>query len=183
MKKQRFKHPSVTEVLEPYADLSMIRPEVLKAAQIRGTIVHAVCAGVSKFGIAINTPYKYKGYVQSFRYFHDELEEIEWVEGRIENDAVRLCGQPDLVAKRYQDPHERVWEIKTPVAFYKTWAGQTSAYKWLYEQKTGRVTDMPGHVQLKEDGGRPKVTIMTPDQYKTELEMFFKVLTAYHHYA
>ena len=182
MKKQRFKYPSVTEILDPYVDLSMVKKAVLEYAKVRGKIVHGVCAGVAKFGIAINTPEKYQGYVQSFQIFHQDLESVEMIEERIFNDAIRLCGQPDLVAKRFNERLERVWEIKTPISVYPTWKGQISAYKWLYEQKTGRLTDTPGHIRLRENGGDPIVTLLTPEEYEEELRMFFSILTAYHHY-
>lgn len=182
MKKQRFKYPSVTEILEPYVDLSMVKPAVLKAAQVRGNIVHNVCHGHTKFGFSLNIPPQYRGYLKSFEYFHRDLIKIELIEKRIYNDAVRLCGQPDLVARRIGDQHERVWDLKTPSAVYSTWKGQIAAYKWLYEQATGRVTDMPGHVRLREDGRPPLITVLDPDAYKTELEMFFNILTAHHHY-
>lgn len=183
MKKPRFKYPSVTEVLEPYVDLSMVKPEVLEAAQTRGKIVHNVCHGYAKYQIAINVPEKYLGYIESFKYFYRDIEEIEMLEDRIFNDGILLCGQADLVAKRYDDKLPRVWDLKTPVSVYSTWKAQISAYKWLYEQKTGRLTDMPGHVRLKENGKRPIVNILTPDEYKKELDVFFKALTCYHHYA
>ena len=182
VKKQRFKYPSVTEILQPYVDLSMVKAEVLELAKIRGTIVHAISAGIARFGIAVNTPQQYQGYVKSFQHFHREIEDIEMIEERIFNDAIRCCGQPDLVAKRYTDRIERVWDIKTPVAVYPTWKGQIAMYKWLYEQKTGRLTDMPGHIRLRENGNPPIITLLSPEEYETELRMFFSILTAYHHY-
>lgn len=183
MKKPRFKYPSVTEVLEPYVDFSMVKPADLEAAKVRGTIVHGVCAGFTRFGVVVNLPVKYQGYLESFKKFYiNEIAGVKMVEQRIYNDAVRLCGQPDLVVIRIGEGVKRVLDLKTPTRVYSTWKGQIAAYKWLYDQFTGTATDMPGHVRLKENGGYPDIYIMRPDEYKTELEMFFKILTAYHHY-
>lgn len=183
MKKQRFRYPSVTEILEPYVDFSMVKPEVLARAKARGTIVHQLTKGLITYGVAVNIPEKYKGYVDSFlQWYHDSVSSVLISEKRIYNEALRLCGQPDLVVVLKNEQVPRVIDIKTPAGKYPTWKGQICAYKFLYDQEYGELTDMPGHLRLRENGKYPILTLLEPDIYKKELEMFFKAHTCFHHY-
>lgn len=184
MKKQRFKFPSVTEILEPYVDLSMILPDILIRAQARGTAVHHLIKGYVTFGLVTNLPDQYQGYMESFiQWYHDVVDKVILAEHRIYNEGIQLCGQPDLVVKFKGETLARVIDAKTPKGKYATWKSQVAGYKFLYDQNTGEPTDMPGHLRLRENGKYPIMELLEPAVYAKELEMLFKALTCYHHYA
>jgi len=173
----------VTEILEPYVNLSMVHPDVLVRAQARGSAVHYLIKGYITYGFSPNLPQQYKGYLESFtQWYHDKVEKVILCEKRIYNEGLQLCGQPDLVVLLKGDKLPRVIDAKTAVAEYPTWKGQISAYKFLYEQDVGKPTDMPGSLRLRENGKYPIMNLLEPKVYAKELETFFKALTCYHHY-
>lgn len=186
MKKPRFKYPSVTEILEPYTDFSMVSPAVLKAAQVRGIIVHDLCASYAKFGFTpkVKIAKKYQGYYDSFRqWFDGEVIEVLACEERIYNDALRVCGQMDLLVRIRKYPNDLpiVVDIKTPTISYRTWSAQVSAYKFLVEHDKGIMTGTPASLRVKEDGSYPK---FQPVKYPVEaLGYWMKALECYHYFS
>lgn len=187
MKRPRFKYPSVTEVLEPYVDFSMVKPEVLRAAQIRGNVVHDVCGGYAKFGFTAKpVPQRYQGYFDSFRrWFDEEVEETLVVEERIFCDALRVCGQLDLLVRlrHYPDNLPVVVDIKTPTVSQKTWAAQLAAYKFLTETHEGyeMLTGMPCSLRVRENGSD---AILRPVENHTEaLKHWLKALECFHYFS
>lgn len=181
----RFKYPSVTEILDPWHDFSRVKPAVLKAAQTRGTIVHGICAGYAKFGFVVGKiPVKYQGYFDSFRrWFDAEAGEVLAVEERIFNDALRVCGQLDLLMYLDHSPKNLplVIDIKTPTIVYHTWSAQVSAYKVLAEHAKKIVTGVPCSLQVKEDGSMAKLRPV--DNFETALRYWLKALECYHYFS
>ena len=193
MKKPRFKYPSVTEVLEPYVDFSMVKPEILEAAKIRGNVVHAVSASYAKIGfVVVPPPQRYQGYFDSFRRWFDKyVDEVIDVEKRIYHDALRVCGQMDLFVTFRKIEHKglidnsglpSIVDIKTPAIYYKTWTAQVSAYKFLAEQEYKRLTGNPCSLQVKEDGSEARLTVIESVTAKKALEYWLKALDCYHYF-
>ena len=181
MRTPRHEYPSVTEILEPYINFDMVPKAILEAAKARGSAVHAICAGYAQYGMAVNVPKQYIGYLNSFRYLFNGIQEIVIVEKRIVNHVLRVTGQPDLVVVLKGESLPRVIDLKTPAAAYKTWRTQAAAYKFLVEHELEILTDVPAHVRLMEDGSKPKVSWI--DNHAEELERFMSALTLFHHYA
>jgi hypothetical protein len=187
MKKPRYKYPSVTEILEPWVDFSMVKPEVLRAAQIRGNVVHDVCAGYAKFGFTAKAvPQRYRGYFDSFRrWFDEEVEEVLAAEERIFCDALRVCGQLDLLIRlrHYPDNLPIIVDIKTPTVSQKTWEAQVAAYKFLAENHTGMLllTGIPCSLRVREDGSD---AILRPVCNHAEaLKYWLKALECFHYFS
>jgi hypothetical protein len=183
MIKPRFKYPSVTEVLQPYVDFSMVRADVLKAAQLRGTTVHAIIARYLQFGLALNIDERYQGYLDSFKRWHSqEVEEVLAVEERIFNDVYRVCGQLDLVVRLRRHPENLpiVVDIKTPIMSQKTWAAQVAAYKFLYEQDRVVITGTPASLQVDADGRKAKFRPV--DSHKEAIRYWMEALDCFHYF-
>ncbi len=150
-------YPSVTKILQPYADFSMIKPDVLQAASERGTAVHDACfayaTGIPSFGMDDSV----KGYFESFRTWFDKMvSEVLLCEERIIDDALGFHGEPDLVVKA-KNGETLLIDIKTPVTKSKSWRLQMAGYAHLIR----RIKDIPinriGSLRLSPDGGTPKM--------------------------
>lgn len=131
--------PSVTEVLQPWADFSRIPPAVLEAASIRGTAVHDVCATIARNLPVISVPDETAGYVASFqRWFDHVVDEVLLCEERLTDDDFGYHGEPDSLIK---SKHQEIIlvDFKTPATKTKTWRVQLAAYKNLVEKYKGVV--------------------------------------------
>jgi len=173
-------YPSVTEVLDRWVNWDAVPKKVLEAAKARGDAVHSICASFAKYGMAVNVPAQYAGYVNSFRDLFSRFEQVITVEKRIFNDALRLTGRPDLVVVMTGERLPRVLDLKTPASVYRTWRTQLAAYKLLWEHDRQLPTDAPAYVRLKEDGSPAVVTIV--EDWADETVRFMSALTLYHHY-
>jgi len=151
------KYPSVTESLGPWADFSMVRPEVLEAACIRGSEIHHICASIIQ-GLWTPEPPEYRGYLQSFRKWFDLVETVHFIEQEFIDDDFGFIAHPDLIVTMRGDDLPVVRDLKTPVAKYKSWRLQLSAYGRVAEKAMGKIKDV-GSLRLDPNGGTPKCDI------------------------
>ena len=63
--------PSVTQVLSPFVDYSMIPADVLERSCLRGTAVHDACATIARGLPVMNLTPETAGYVDSYRRWYD----------------------------------------------------------------------------------------------------------------
>jgi len=70
---------SVTQVLQPFADFSGIRPEVLEAAADRGTRVHSACLAKAAGAWSKPLPESEVGYYESFCAWMNNVESVSIV--------------------------------------------------------------------------------------------------------
>lgn len=155
------KIPSVTKVLSPWSDFSMIPPDVLAMASERGSMVHRACGAMAKGVWAPQVPQEYAGYVESFSiWFRQAVVEALLVEPELVHPVYGYCGHPDLIVRIKGDNAYSLLDLKTPAVAYKSWRVQLAAYRELANANDcpiGRVFS----VRLKKDGKLPIVNEFT----------------------
>ena len=150
-------YPSVTTVLQPWADFSHIPPAVLEAASLRGTAVHDICANIARGLLVMNVPEEAAGYVASFqRWFDFLVDEVLLVETRLVDTDFGYHGEPDLIIKAKHGEIILV-DNKTPVQLVKTWRLQCAGYNNL-ATKNDMKPDKAGSLRLDPNGGIAKMT-------------------------
>lgn len=143
--------PSVTEILKPWSDFSMIPPAVLEAASVRGTAVHDACATIARGLPVLSMSQEIEGYVESYsRWFELMVDEVLLVEERLIDVAFGYNGEPDLIVR---SNHQEIILVdnKTPVQLLKTWQLQCAGYYNL-AVKQGITPDKCGSLRLHPDG-------------------------------
>lgn len=178
------KYFSVTKVLEPFIDFSMIPPDVLNHAAARGTRVHNICLNVYAAGVPVlMVPEEVKPYFESFRaWFDDYVSKTIWIEEEFIDDAFGIVGHVDLVCILI-DGRVVVVDLKTPVTEGPTWKAQLSAYRYLVNKQTDiEIPEKNGCMSLKlKPNGRPAKAI--PYQYSgDDFAAFMSALNAYRYF-
>jgi hypothetical protein len=155
------KLPSVTRVLKPFSDFSMIRPDVLRLAAERGTRVHAAVSSHAR-GLWADS-----AMVAGDRPFFSSF--LQWeavmqpryvsVEEEMKDPALGYMGHPDKVALLLGDAPDclTVIDWKTPLSVSKTWFPQIAAYAHL-ARKAGYPVKRGVAIRLRKDGSFPKLT-------------------------
>lgn len=174
--------PSVTQVLSPYADFSMVPPDVLEAAADRGSKVHAICAGIALGEWVPKPPPELSGYVNSFRHWFQYVDQVWLVEEELVDQTYGFMGHPDLAVSLIgDDDFIRVVDLKTPATKTPTWAAQIAAYNNLVSRAfPGRAIRRSGTLRLRKDG-RPPIF----DEYQEsarDLLAFLSALTAWKYF-
>lgn len=169
--------PSVTEVLSPWADFSMIPPAVLQAAAERGTAVHNACFAYAAALPVVGLRPDVALYVESFQRWYDHVvDTVLLCEERIVDNRFGYHGEPDLLI---QARHQEIilTDIKTPVTKIKPWRIQLAAYKNLCEQHLGVKIDRVGSLRLSPEGKTPKMDYY--DYQDKDYSIFVSCLNAY----
>jgi hypothetical protein len=150
--------PRVTEILSPFADFSMIPPDVLQAAAERGTAVHEACAAYA-IGFWTFLGVDLEGYLQSFKSWFDRyVVEVLAVEEEVIHPAFGYIGHVDLIATVAgirPKPVVSIIDYKSPMVESLTWHAQLSAYKEAAKEKYH--VEACGALMLKRDGSLPKM--------------------------
>lgn len=172
--------PSVTEVLSPWSDFSMIQQSVLQMAAERGTAVHNACfayaGGVPVVGVRPDV----EPYLTSFRRWFDKVvDDVMLCEQRITDDKFGFHGEPDLLVR---SKHQEIilTDIKTPVTKMKTWRVQLAAYNNLCEKYTGINIHRVGSLRLSPDGKTPKMDYY--DYQSQDFNIFLSCLNTYKYF-
>ena len=168
--------PSVTEVLKPWADFSMIPPHILDAAAVRGTATHDVCATIARGLPVLSVPQNIEGYVASYqRWFDFFVDEVLLVEERLTDLDFGYHGEPDLIIKA---KHAEIILIdnKTPVQLLKTWQIQCSGY-WNLASKHGITANKCGSLRLHPDGKIAKMEFY--NNSLSDFNLFLQALNLY----
>ena len=131
--------PSVTQVLKPLQDFSMIAPAVLEHARQRGIAVHiAVQLDICNDLVEESVAPELAGYLQAWRAFrHDSgIHEADFgdPEKPLYHPLYGFAGTPDVpffFKKRWA-----VLDVKTADALSPVWGLQTAAYLELINANT-----------------------------------------------
>lgn len=175
--------PSVTTVLGLFADFSMVRPDILKAACERGTAVHGAIHIHISGGFACPDP-DHRGYFDSAcRWIDAHVKRVVLAEHRMRCEAYH--GKPDLIAE-LNDGTIALIDWKTALAAGKTWPVQTAAYRNLYElYRIGKMSDLPfcGRnigIRPKKDG---KLAIVNDHSatYDRDMNLWWSALNWYNY--
>ncbi len=170
---------TVTEVLRPYVDYSMVAEDLLLLAQERGTEVHRFCAAYAQ-GVWLPVPQGLEGYCRSFaRWFDDFVGKVIAVEKRLLNPILGFSGQPDLIAELKGEEGAVVVDYKTPATEGPTWQAQVAAYIHL-----ANFSKIPvkhgGSLKLRKDGSLAR---WVPCENSSEaLGAFLNALHAYRYF-
>lgn len=175
--------PSVTEVLSVYQDFSAVSSERLQVAANRGTEVHRICAAIAK-GLwwASEIPEGQRGYIQSFeRWFDVAVDQVIFVEERLDCTCYGYYGHPDLIAVLRGDLGATVIDLKTPITEGAVWRGQVAAYRHLAEcSGLGLPIERQVSLMLSPKGKSAKFKEYTAN--KEDLAAFLAALTAYRYF-
>ena len=125
----------VTEIMSPFTDFSMIKPDVLDYASERGIRVHDLIPEklsgkwIPPQAIADDI----QGFIASFETFQNEMIlETVFSEKTFISDIYGLTGTLDFGGYLYDRPKDfTVLDWKTPLSLQPTWKGQLSAYNYL----------------------------------------------------
>lgn len=150
--------PSVTQVLKPLYDFSMVAPEVLERKRLIGTAVHraielSIMGDLDESTIAP----EWAGYLNGWKRFLDEARihpaDIGEPEKPLAHATYRFAGTPDIpicIERRWG-----VLDLKTAEALHPAWALQAAAYQELMNANTPkgqrRIEDRYT-LQLRENG-------------------------------
>lgn len=141
--------PSVTQILKPLVDFSMVDPDVLQAKSDLGRRVHRATELDDEGDLDESTVTDdVAPYLQGWRLFKRDVKPaILLIEHRIYNRESNYCGTLDRFAGIDQD--EWLIDIKSSAQIHRAVGPQTAAYvAGLYAKKLPR----RGVVQLKPDG-------------------------------
>jgi hypothetical protein len=159
-------YPSVTQVISPWVDFSMIPAGTLQAAADRGTAIHDHCAKIA-MGVFVIVPPEHQGYVTSFqRWFDAMVQEVILAEERLTDITFGYHGQIDILAKMKTGEIDLV-DLKSPLAKSKSWAAQLSGYKRLVDFSEYPSPDRVGSLRLSPDGKTPRM-----DWYENGIQDF-----------
>lgn len=165
---------SVTEVLRPYADFSMVPNDVLWSASERGKRVHKACAILACGGFPV-LPEEEMGYLQSFEKWFTMVDEVLSVEAEYQNPKLGLVGHPDLVVRIKNKIV--LTDLKTPLSHISIWEAQLSAYKHLVYPTFA--IDQTQSLQLRPNGQTPKANVLSLEREAHALVAFMGALNAY----
>lgn len=177
--------PSVTQILSPFSGIEKIkeiRPDIIEKACIRGTYVHKTCEQIltSSFPV-IDIQEEYKGYIESFLYFKEMIEEVIFVEKRFFDKSLGYHGQPDIFCRLKGDNGFSLWDWKTPYSSHKIWALQIAGYKHLIEHNCSYKVERQGMIRLRKDGNKPIINEYT-NTYHQDFALFVSCLNVYKHF-
>lgn len=131
--------PSVTQVLAPLIDFSMVAPDVLEHARQRGTAVHrCVQLDITNDLVEESVSPEIAGYLKAWRAFRTEcgIDEADFgdPEKPLYHQLLRFAGTPDVplcINDRWA-----VLDVKTADVLGDTWPIQTAAYLELINVNT-----------------------------------------------
>lgn len=165
--------PTVTEVIDPYADFSRVPSGTLAAAADRGTRVHGICAAIARGLWVPPVPDEYSAYIASFRrWIKNQVVEVILCEERLVDDDLVFSGQIDLLV-RLQGGDIALVDLKTPVSLQKAWRVQLAAYYRLC-CRNGFKPDRVGSLRLSPDGGTARMEWY--EETASDLNVFLQAL-------
>lgn len=164
-----------SDVLKKYMEFEGIPADVLRQAAERGTAIHRlIAADLQDIWTPDYSDDMLQGYLESFLHFRPMIRRIWGIEKTFENVALGVSGTIDLLAEIDGRPGVSVIDWKTSVIPAKVWSAQMAIYKHL----SG--ADNCGTVQLRDDGGPPKLIWWDNDRYA--LGAFFSALNSHRYF-
>jgi len=147
--------PSVTQILSPYTDFSMVPEHILSRATERGQKIHAICAAILQGLWVPRIEPELAGYIASFQAWKEQfIEEVIFVEHELVDPVYGFIGHPDMIVRAYKEII--LVDLKTPVVLQKAWQLQLSAYLHL-ARKNGHKPNKAGSLRLTPNGAIPKM--------------------------
>ena len=174
--KKNSEYPSVTQVLSPHIDFSMVPPTVMEIATARGSMVHDICAqhAQSEWVPPDLIREDCKGYFDSFLQWFELVKTVHLVEEELIDEVYGFCGHPDMIVTMIGTKWPRVVDLKTPVTRAKAWKLQIAAYNRLAEQGFLSVSVIKDY-RVKQSGTlrlSPKGRAPNYDEYTDSAEDF-----------
>ncbi len=171
--------PSVTSVLNPFADFSHVPPDRLEHAAARGTKVHDLCARIARGEYVIDLDPETAGYTASFMAWWARCAaEALLIEERLIDEALGFHGQPDLIV-RLKHGEIALIDLKTPVTNQRSWLLQIAAYRHLCVQ-AGHKIDKAGTLQLSPEGKTARMK--WADDSARDFNVFLSALNCYRYF-
>lgn len=148
---------SVTQALSIISQNYGPDEAVIETAAQRGTAVHLVCAAYA-LGLFPMVTEETEGYFQSFKnWFDAHVSRVAMEpEKELRDEKLGLVGHPDLIVE-LKNAELVLIDIKTPVAYRKTWSLQLAGYWHLVKKETGLTIIKPGVLMLDPNGRPAKV--------------------------
>jgi len=175
--------PSVTQILQPYTDFSMVPEHILTQATLRGRDIHAICAAICRGLWFPSLIPEYAGYILSFRTWFDKyVEEVIFVEKELVDPVYGFLGHPDFYG-RVKSLGMALIDWKTPITLYKQWKVQLSAYRRLLKVNIDRMPcriDVVASLQLDPKGGAPKM--VRYEDSAEDFNIFLGLLNAHQYF-
>lgn len=166
-------YPSVTQVLSPFIDFSMVPEGILLAATERGKEVHLICAAIANGYWTPTAPKEIAGYINSFcKWFACMVEEVIFSEKEFVDQDYGFIGHPDLGLRI--NGKFAVVDLKTPAVLQAVWKGQCAAYKHLTK------FELTGTLRLDRNGKTAKMDWYEDD--KRDFAAFLAALTAFKYF-
>lgn len=131
--------PSVTQILQPLQDFSMIAPAVLEHARSRGVAVHkCVQLDINNDLDEASVAPEIAGYLKAWRAFRADCRitaaDFGEPERPLFHPTLRFAGTPDIPL--CMDKRWAILDIKTADALSPVWALQTAGYRELINVNT-----------------------------------------------
>lgn len=173
--------PRVTEILKPFTSFAYVSKDILEKAAARGTMVHAICAGIAK-GVWVPETMideELLGYVNSFKKWSEaQVKEFIIVEKRYNSEALGFTGQLDFVVLGKDDELYLV-DIKTSASPQKTYPLQMAAYDYLLRNTQIKVKAAM-LVYLDKNGEFPEIHLL--DTLSGYLDVFLSALDCWKYF-
>lgn len=174
LEKSRENYLRVTHVLYPFSGLQAIRPDIVANAARRGTKVHQICEGIAQGLGEIGVDDETWGYVESFKKWWGDGQDVATMEERFWDDELRITGQVDFIIRT--ESGLAIVDIKTSSRPSKTWEAQGSAYAYL-AKKSGYDINKIVFLHLNKHGKEPKLY-----EYPIDDSFFLAILRVYKHF-
>lgn len=145
--------PSVTQCLSKLHDFGMVPPDVLEAAQERGTFVHKLCEYHDLQDLDSGSIGDYWPYLDAWIAFCADHGAVwEGIEYQAYSERFGFAGTMDRYGRLKSVPF--VVDIKTSAQPHKVWGMQTAAYRQLLAERKHPTWALArrGTVQLAKTG-------------------------------
>ena len=175
---------SVTTVLNPFVDFSKIDPEVLRAASVRGQVVHDACAS---YALDMFVSFKRLRdfdptallFFQSFqRWFDQYVGEVIFVEKELTCPIYQFIGHLDLFATM-TDGRKVIVDYKTPAVESRSWRAQLSGYRHLVDVNYGGKFPVMALMLNREGRAAKAITYQHSDE---DFAAFLSALNAHRYF-
>ncbi len=171
--------PSVTRVLSPWQDFTKVLPDVLEAACLRGSQIHALIACILQDLWVPPIPPECEPFIDSFRLWLPCIEEVVFVEKRLSDPIHKYRGTPDALVRFRGDKVYTLPDWKSPVIQSLSWEVQVSTYRKLAQIE---YPDLPiervGALQLSPKG-KSAVFREYTGQKEHRFSIFLNALSVY----
>ena len=169
-------YPSVTQIINEFADYSMVSTMNFNLSISRGNVVHKHCLAIARGLTVPELNGEAQGYIQSFQKWIDYVKpEIIAVEPEVKNDKFGYIGHPDLIYKKNEQVY--LLDIKT---------GQTPSWTWTIQLAAYYYCDLPSSpisaVEILSPhplGDIPRVFRYSRDSINKAYSIFINMLNVY----